>query len=215
MEEGGGKVTCLERRTMMPKVDGIILAAGYSRRMGRDKLLLPFGEDLVVERVVKTALKSRLSKVILVYRNSKVAEIGEKYNVETIRNPRARLGQSESVKRGLKKATGDGYLFIAGDQPLLSCSLVNGLTHAFATSGKGIIIPTLDGEVHMPILFSSKYREDLQRVHGEKGGFEIISGNKEDIHWYHVEDQMDVCDIDTENQYRELMIRKDRIDNGV
>jgi CTP:molybdopterin cytidylyltransferase MocA len=67
----------------------------------------------------------------------------------------------------------------------------------------------------MPILFSSKYREDLQRVHGEKGGFEIISGNKEDIHWYNVEDQMDVCDIDTENQYRELMIRKDRIDNGV
>ena len=215
MGKGGRKVTCMERRTMMPKIDGIILASGFSRRMGMDKLLLPFGEDLVVERVVKTALKSRLSKVILVYRNARVGEIGKKYGVETIRNRKATLGQAESVKSGLKRATGDGYLFIAGDQPLLSCSLVNGLSHAFATSGKGIIIPTLDGEIHMPILFSSKYRDALQRVHGEKGGFEIISGNKEDIHWYHVENQMDVCDINTENQYRELISRKDRIDNGL
>ncbi|MCR3955358.1 MAG: nucleotidyltransferase family protein [Gudongella sp.] len=205
----------MERRKMMLKIDGIILASGFSRRMGSDKLLLPFGEDLVVERVVKTALKSRLSKVILVYRNARVGEIGKKYGVETIKNHKAKLGQAESVKSGLKRATGDGYLFIAGDQPLLSCSLVNGLTHAFATSGKGIIIPTLDGEIHMPILFSNKYRKALQRVHGEKGGFEIISGNKGDIHWYHVEDQMDVCDINTENQYRELISRKDRIDNGL
>ncbi|WP_409227976.1 nucleotidyltransferase family protein [Gudongella sp. SC589] len=199
----------------MPKIDGIILAAGFSRRMGRDKLLLPIGQDLVVERVVKTALRSRLSKIILVYRNARVAEIGKRYGVETIKNTKARLGQAESVKSGLKKATGDGYLFIAGDQPFLSCSLVNGLTHAFAASGKGIIIPTLDGEIQMPILFSKKYREDLEQVYGEKGGFEIISGNKDDIHWYHVKDHLDVCDIDTETQYRELIHRKDRIDNGL
>jgi len=205
----------MERRTMMPNIDGIILAAGFSRRMGKDKLLLPFGEDLVVERVVKTALKSRLSKVILVYRNEGVAEIGKKYGVETIKNTRARLGQAESVKSGLEKATGDGYLFIAGDQPFLSCSLVNGLIRAFASSGKGIVIPTFEGEVHMPILFSNKYRKDLEKVRGEKGGFEIISGNKEDIYWYHLEDQLDVCDIDTETQYMELIHRKDAKDNGL
>lgn len=199
----------------MPRIDGIILASGFSRRMGRDKLLLPFGEDLVVERVLKTVLKTRLSKVILVYRNPRVGEIGREYGVETVNNPKARLGQAESVKRGLKRATGDGYLFIAGDQPLLSCSLVNGLIRSFEASGKGIVIPTVDGGVHMPILFSSKYREALGKVQGEKGGFEIIGGNKDDVYWYDVDDHADVCDINTENQYWDLISRKDRMENGL
>ncbi len=139
----------------MQSIDGIILAAGFSRRMGKDKLLLPVGEDLVVERVIKTALNSKLSRLILVYRKTSVAEIGKKYGISIIKNNKARLGQSESVKCGVEKATGDGYLFIAGDQPFVSCNLINEMINDFTASGKGIIVPTMDGEIHMPILFSS------------------------------------------------------------
>ncbi|MGM0397008.1 MAG: nucleotidyltransferase family protein [Bacillota bacterium] len=200
---------------MMPSIDGIILASGFSRRMGRDKLLLPVGEDLVVERVIRTALKSRLSKVILVYRNEMVAEIGKDYGIETIKNDKARLGQAESVKKGVSASDGDGYLFVAGDQPFLTCDLINGMIWAFKNSGKGIIVPILEEKIHMPILFSEKYRFDLLKIHGEKGGFEIITNNKEDIHWYHVDDPRDVRDINTDIQYMELIGGKERKNHGI
>ncbi len=40
----------------------VILAAGESRRMGTQKLLLPFGDTTIVEAVVRTALASRVDR---------------------------------------------------------------------------------------------------------------------------------------------------------
>ena len=44
----------------------VILAAGESRRMGTQKLLLPFGETTVVGAVVGTACASRVDRVLAV-----------------------------------------------------------------------------------------------------------------------------------------------------
>ena len=47
-------------------VTGIILAAGRSRRLGRPKQLLPFGETTLLGRVVENALAGPLEQVVLV-----------------------------------------------------------------------------------------------------------------------------------------------------
>ena len=44
----------------------VVLAAGESRRMGTQKLLLPFGETTVVGAVVGTALASRVDRILAV-----------------------------------------------------------------------------------------------------------------------------------------------------
>ena len=44
----------------------LILAAGESRRMGTQKLLLPYGESTVVEAIVRTALDSSVDGTIVV-----------------------------------------------------------------------------------------------------------------------------------------------------
>jgi molybdenum cofactor cytidylyltransferase len=45
---------------------GIILAAGSSRRMGTQKLLMPYGDSTIIETVVGHVLKSRIENIIVV-----------------------------------------------------------------------------------------------------------------------------------------------------
>lgn len=195
---------------MKSSIIGIILASGFSKRMGGEKLLLPIENDVVVEKVIKSAITSSLSKVILVYRSNNVGELGDKYGIKAIYNNKAKLGQSESVKLGLQTAVGEGYIFLAGDQPFLSSKTINKMIELFYFSKKGIIIPKFKNTIQMPILFSEKYRKDLMKIKGEKGGFEIIENNKNDIYWYHVTDSLEFEDIDTERQYQEIIARKER-----
>ena len=44
----------------------IILAAGSSRRMGSQKLLLPFGTGTMIEQVVDHVLRSKVDQVVVV-----------------------------------------------------------------------------------------------------------------------------------------------------
>ena len=45
----------------------ILLAAGLSKRMGVQKLLLPFGESTVVETVLENMLEADFSEIIAVF----------------------------------------------------------------------------------------------------------------------------------------------------
>ena len=48
-------------------IGAIILAAGQSRRMGRNKMLLPFGKSTVIETVVsKVAACERVHDIVVV-----------------------------------------------------------------------------------------------------------------------------------------------------
>lgn len=48
-------------------IDGIVLAAGFSRRMGLNKLLLPSKSGTVIEEALEKAKNTRLEGLNLVY----------------------------------------------------------------------------------------------------------------------------------------------------
>ncbi|MBL7082753.1 MAG: NTP transferase domain-containing protein, partial [Candidatus Aminicenantes bacterium] len=44
----------------------MILAAGESKRMGKSKLLLPFGGKTIIETVIKSVIQSKVEGVLVV-----------------------------------------------------------------------------------------------------------------------------------------------------
>jgi molybdenum cofactor cytidylyltransferase len=186
-------------------IDGIILASGFSRRMGKNKLLLSLGSETVVEKVIQAAKASGLRSIILVCRDDGLMEIGRNLGVEPIRNSNAELGQAESVKLGVAASGADGYLFLAADQPYITPEFLDLLLQRYMETGKGIVAPVFNGRIRMPILFSKRYRDDLLKIKGEHGGFEIIESNPEDTELVDVEDKRLVADVDTLDDYKWIL----------
>ena len=48
------------------RITAILLAAGLSKRLGRNKLLLPLGDETVIRKTAKAVLAGAVSEVILV-----------------------------------------------------------------------------------------------------------------------------------------------------
>ena len=68
---------------MIKIISGIILAAGSSKRMGKQKLLLPFKDSTILEEVVKTVINcSALGEIIVVYQSEEVLNTIKKYDVK-------------------------------------------------------------------------------------------------------------------------------------
>lgn len=86
-------------------ISGIILAAGSSKRMGRQKLLLPFRGSTILENVIETITTCEfIEEVLLVYEATEVIDRVKGYDVKTVYNPIAEEGQSTSVIAGVKSS---------------------------------------------------------------------------------------------------------------
>lgn len=156
-------------------ITGIILAAGFSNRMGKDKLLIKIKGEKIIERVVHACVQSNLNKVILIYRKQEIKEIAERYKIIAIQNNQAYKGQSESMKIGIKNTNDDSsYMFIVGDQPFINPETINRLIKEYKGYKSTIIIPYYGGERGMPIIISNRYKDELLNVTGDKGGRDII-----------------------------------------
>nr|WP_300002628.1 nucleotidyltransferase family protein [Tissierella sp.] len=179
-------------------ITGIILASGFSNRMGRDKLLIKLKDETLIETVIKACKESELDKLLLVYRQKEVKDIGEKYNLETILNSNANLGQSESIKLGVAGVKMDSdFMFIMGDQPFIDKEHINKLINKYNNSEKGILVPYYNSKRGMPSIFGGKYRDELLRVQGDKGGRDLMKKHKEDLEEFHFQDEKLGKDIDT------------------
>lgn len=182
-------------------ITGIIMASGFSNRMGRDKLLIEINGKKIIEWVIEALKDSNLDEIILVYRTDEIKKIAESYGIKTVFNPNAHLGQSQSVILGVSISKGDCFMFFVGDQPFISTELINNLIEEHKKNPSKIVIPYYQDKINMPILFPSDFKEDLLKVKGDKGGREIIQKNPSKIKKVEIQEQSLVIDIDTIEDY--------------
>lgn len=186
-------------------VSGIIMASGFSTRLGRNKLMLEVDGLKVVERVIKACKASFLDEIILIYRLDEIKEIGTRHDVKTIYNLNAKDGQSAAVKLGVENAKKENaYMFLVADQPYLSSEVIDNLIMEYEKENK-IIIPFYNNKFGMPIIFPPIFREDLLIVKGDKGGREIIKENNNLVKRIYYDDEFLGIDIDTMEDLKRII----------
>jgi len=199
------------RLTPGPFVSGVILAAGRSARLGKDrpKQLLVLDGEVLVRRVARTALGSRLAEVLVVvgYEAGAVRRALAGLEVAVIESPEHARGQSSSVRAGLRcvASRASAAMFIPADQPLVSARLIDRLIAAYGTSGKRIAVPTWAGRRGAPVVFDRSLFHELEALRGDTGGRAVLPRYAESIIEVPVDDPSELADVDTEDDYRRLV----------
>ena len=138
----------------MRDVEGVILAAGLSRRSGRFKMTLPLGDKTVIERSVEgMAPFVRRIIVVLGWQAARLRDLLAAYDkVEPVLNDRFRSGMFSSVRAGIAQVRARSWFLLPGDQPLVGPQVYARL---LAASGD-IVVPAFKSKRGHPVLFDSR-----------------------------------------------------------
>lgn len=190
----------------------VILAAGESRRMGTQKLLLPFGETTVVGAVVGTALASRVDRVLAVLGADRdaVRQKLEPLGIDFVINENFVKGMLSSVQAGFAALppAAEAAVVMLSDQPFLPAGVVDAVVEAFRRSGKGIVVPAFQGRRGHPVLIGLKYHDEVLALDPTDGLRRLMRAHPDDIFEAAVEDANILRDMDVPEDYANELKRR-------
>lgn len=190
----------------MFNISAILLGAGESRRMGKDKLSLPWKKKTIFEQCLQTLLRSRANEVIVVLKD-RVEEIAFCMNQKKVTvavNRHYKKGMSASIRRGVRAMDpqSHGILIALGDQPFLKTRTINALIRVFKKGEGEIIVPSFKGRRGNPVIFHRRYAKELLRLKGDVGGKSIVEKHPGKVCIVPVKSEGVIRDIDTWMDYR-------------
>ncbi len=150
-------------------IAAIILAAGRSRRMGTQKLLLPWHGKTVIQQVVGEVLAAGLNPVVVVTGGDSASDTAAIQ--QTLRglpvtitdNPDRDAEMLSSIRCGLKALPRESTaaLITPGDLLGISSELVSRLTVAIEKSNRGMVMPIYQGTRGHPTIIAAKYFDEV------------------------------------------------------
>lgn len=180
-------------------IRGILLAAGASRRMGCDKLRLPWRGATVLSATLSrwTAVQA-LEEILLVQRPQSPPEHWSR--VRPLVNPAAEEGLGSSLRIGAAALPPDTEAVVIGlaDMPEIASATIAALVAAWRPHGpRGIIAPVFDGHRGHPVVFGASHIPALRTLGGPGGGRAIVHAHPSDLWLVAVDDPGVLLDLDT------------------
>ncbi len=209
-DAGPVKITLpLEKDGPHAAVACVVLAAGTSSRMGRDKLSLPLGRQTILEHTLERISAAGPGEIIVVTIPGSpwTARLDpEKYRL--VENPAYRTGMASSLKAGLSAVSSktQGTLFALGDQPLIPAEVYRQLIYSYRSNLNLVTCPLYLGRRGNPALFDRRTWPQLMGLSGDRGGrvlFDSIDENEMIL--LETGLALAVEDVDTPENYRLLL----------
>jgi molybdenum cofactor cytidylyltransferase len=184
----------------------IILAAGSARRMGSQKLLLPFGKSTMIETVVDQVLGSSVKHVMVVLGANR-QEVQDALAVKPVKfcyNKAHEDGMLSSVQCGIRALPADASsaLIFLGDQPGIPPAVINSVIQAYLQELVGIVIPVHAHRRGHPLLVDMKYRKEIGQLDLEEGLRSLRHHFPDDVLEVEVDEPGILVDIDTPADYK-------------
>ena len=186
----------------MPKhLEGIVLAAGESRRMGYPKPLLKIGGRTFIEHIAETmlAVVPRLVIVIGAHRESVRAAIPRDARIAIVENPNYSRGQLSSLKVGLSALDPNaaGALVHLADHPLVQAETFRVIVDSYKRNGKPITIARRDGHRGHPVIFDRTIFAELESAPEEEGARHVVNADASRVAYVDLPDPGINLDLDT------------------
>ncbi len=196
-----------------PKIAGLLLAAGSSRRMGKEnKLLTDVDGTAMVTRVAKQITASQAEGLMVVtgHEKDQVELALKNYATGFAHNPDFADGLSTSLKTGLRALPDniDGAIVCLGDMPLVKAEHIDQLIRAFdPVEGRSICVPVHGRKRGNPVVWSKRFITEILSVTGDIGARHLLEEHADQVIEVAIEQDGVLFDIDTPDRLVELKKR--------
>lgn len=187
-------------------VSAVILAAGASSRMGKQKLELEIGGKNLATIVLENVEASAANEIILVTKPDHVLfDDLEHHGIKSVINEKWQTGQSSSMKAGLDaiNSEAEAVIFLMADQPMVTPEIINKLLMTFYETDKPIVAPRYNGKKGAPVVFKKSMFEELRMIEGDRGGRDLL--DKYPVEFVEIDSPIAGVDVDTPEDYDRLM----------
>jgi molybdenum cofactor cytidylyltransferase len=191
-------------------VTAVVLAAGASSRMGRQKLLLPLGGEALVSRTVRLVAEAGFAEVLVVvgHEHEAIVEALDGLGVRHVVNPEYRSGMGSSFRAAVGALSeSDAAMFALADQPLLTPGHYRQLLEAYEAERPGIVSVRYGDVTAPPHLFDRRYFTELAAL--EHGARPVLQRHADDAAILHFPPDL-LLDIDTPEDYERAAARLSR-----
>lgn len=202
-----------------PSFGGVILAAGESSRMGRDKALLPWppvdSQGIAKDTFLSSAIRSLFSAtdfVLVIVGNNEplLAPIVYANGASVVTNPDASRGQFSSLQVGVQEVLNrgrDAAIITLVDRPPVSAPTVRALRQAFEGAPDNIwaVIPEFNGSHGHPFVAGREMIEIFLHEPPLSNARDVEHRHREQIQYLPVSEPFVAVNINTPEDYARLV----------
>ena len=187
-------------------VTGVVLAAGYSRRLGTPKQLLPYRDTTLLGATLDVVHRAGFDQLIVTLGGAAdaVRDAVTLDGADVVAVEDAGGGCSASLRAALGQVDprASGIVLMLGDQPGVDPATLRRL----AADGPGSEITVCrytDGIGH-PFWLSRGVFSELELLHGDKGVWKIVESGRRSVSELEVDGPVPL-DVDTWDDYHRLV----------
>jgi molybdenum cofactor cytidylyltransferase len=193
------------------RIAGIVLAAGSSTRMGRNKMLMEVGGEPLVRRAARAALEAGLDPVLVVvgHEAERVREAVAGLGCQEVLNPDHAQGVRVSMQAGLRAlpaGVGAGVIILA-DMPFVTADMIRTLAQRYRAGGAPLVVSEYGDVNAPPTLYDRALFGELLASTGEGCGKHVVKKHKaeaEVVAW----PESALADIDVPDDYQRLTTQR-------
>jgi molybdenum cofactor cytidylyltransferase len=198
---------------LAPSFAGVILAAGASSRMGRDKALLPWQGGTFLSAAIR-ALQA-MTDLVIVVAGANAGELTPIIDANAaflVINPDPGRGQFSSLRVGVQEVLNrgrDAAVITLVDRPAAAIPTIWRLKDAFLGAGDPIwaVVPEYGGKHGHPFVIGREMITAFLNAPGSSSAREVEHSLQEHIQYLAVDDPLVVANINTPGDFENLASR--------
>jgi len=163
-------------------IAGVVLAAGTSSRMGRNKLLLPLGQQTVVRRAVTTALAAGLDPVLVVlgHESERVQQALQGLRYTPVPNVDYAQGLHTSLRTGIAAVPPEApaAVVLLADMPRVTAEMLRAVLDRYRAGTSPLVVSNYEGVEAPPMLYDRSLFAELLALDGDGCGKRVVKRHR-------------------------------------